>query len=98
MSWSVYISSVGSFDPGTHGVNSMQMNWLQGSLLMPVSYPCFPLRPENYLAEFQGLLFLTCKMVITVMSSVEREMASQDATVACWKEHEHELWYLEDLG
>ena len=27
----------------------------------------------NYLAEFQGLLYLTCKMVMMVISSVETE-------------------------
>lgn len=38
-------------------------------------------RELNYLAEFQGLLFLTCKMVMMVISSVEREMTSQKAVV-----------------
>lgn len=41
---------------------------------MPVSYSWFLSLPANDLAEFQGLLFLTCKMVIIAMSSVEREM------------------------
>lgn len=41
---------------------------------MPVSYASFPSVPANDLAAFQGLLFLTCKMVIIAMSSVEREM------------------------
>ena len=38
-------------------------------------------RELNYLAEFQSLLFLTCKMATMVLSSVEREMASQKAAM-----------------
>lgn len=68
--WFVFVS----FDQETYGVNYMQMNWLRGRLVMPVSYSWFLSLPANDLAEFQGLLFLTCKMVIIAMSSVEREM------------------------